>query len=79
MIPRERNALLAPLTACGLRRIGRDPIFPTTTSTVEDRAREALARFLATLPCRSPSDLMRRSFPFVQLAPGAEPLGFLDE
>ena len=64
MNPRERNALIAPLTGSGLRHIFRDRAHPMHRPTVEEEAREMLTRFLATLPCYSASELMRRCFPF---------------
>ena len=64
MNPRERNALLAALTASGLRHIARSHECVSPAPNVEKEAHELLARFLATLHYGSSSELMRRSFPF---------------
>jgi len=64
MNPRERNVLIAPLSGSGLRHIAADRAHPRSAATVEEEAREMLVRFLATLPCYSASELMRRCFPF---------------
>jgi len=71
MNPRERNALIAPLTGSGLRHVSGDRAHPRAVPTVEEEAREMLARFLATLPCYSASELMRRCFPFEYRALGS--------
>jgi len=79
MTLRERNALLAPLTTCGLRRITRDRGSPSAARSVEEEAREMLTRFLATLPCSSASDLMRRCFPFEHPIVGVNRRDLLDK
>jgi hypothetical protein len=77
MTLRERNALLAPLSGSGLRQIRRDRADQNQAPTVEAKAREQLARFLATLPSYSASDLMRRCFPFEDFTAGKNRLGQL--
>jgi len=69
MIPRERNAFLAPLSGHGLRRFSRDQFPPRLAPPdAQDRAREDLVRLLATLRGYTAADLMRRCFPFEQPA-----------
>ncbi len=70
MNPRERNALIAPLAGSGLRRICGGRAHSRPASSLEEEAHEMLARFLATLPCYSASELMRRCFPFEHPALG---------
>lgn len=79
MNPRERNALIAPLTGSGLRHVSGDHTQARPVPTIEEEAREMLARFLATLPCYSASELMRRCFPFEHPALGSKRLSGLDE
>jgi len=79
MNPRERNALIAPLTGSGLRHVAGDCAHPRAVPTVEEEAREMLGRFLATLPCYSASELMRRCFPFEYPALGSNRPGGQDD
>jgi len=60
MSPRERNALLAPLTAAGSRQISRRGEVARPARSDEEEARLMLERFLRTLPCYSADELMRR-------------------
>jgi len=79
MIPRQRNALLAQLTPSGLRHVSRGRGAERPTPTVEEEAREMMARFLASLPCAPASLLMHRFLRSDQSTVEPNRLGFQDE